>query len=291
MKNIILFLLFLSSGYSTVAQRYYVRKAIEKNYEKKYNEDKTKGENEVDKSLDKWDESDKKKRSEIEPFPTMSMTMQIEYPNKPKNNMTMEYYFKNYECASIFKNEDKNNSMDKTIMNFKEGKSTILMTDKKGKKTGMQMELKNFDWAIKNSLEKNNKMLEDGDITIKPTDEYKTIEGYKCRKYLYEDLNNTADMWICNSIGFDYLKYNNAVFSVFGANKSEHNNAYYKAGINGVVIQNHMMPKGGRGNETILTMKNIRANYAPDEMFSTAGYEITKMPSMRDLWNSAKEED
>ena len=102
-----------------------------------------------------------------------------------------------------------------------------------------------------------------------------------------EFLNNDAQLMPYTN---DLQKVMTSSNSVLLA-KSEHNNAYYKAGINGVVIQNHMMPKGGRGNETIMTMKNIRANYAPDEMFSTAGYEITKMPSMRDLWNSAKEED
>lgn len=59
--------------------------------------------------------------------------------------------------------------------------------------------------------------------------------------------------------------------------------------MNGVVIQTHMYPKGGRSEEAIMTMLNIKADYAPDEMFSTSGYEITVMPSMKDMWKSANE--
>ncbi len=272
------------------AQRGYVRRAIEKDMEKKYEGDRQKGVNAVDERLDKWEESDKAKRASIEPFPTMSMSMSIEYPEKPKNNVTIQYFFKNYNCASIFKTEKENNGMDRMIMNFKEGKSTMLMTDRKGKKTGMVMELKNFDWAIKSGVEKSNKLLEDGDATITATDEYKTIEGYKCRKYQYEDQNYKADMWVSNSIGIEYLKFNKAIYSAFANTKNPNNNAYHKAGMNGVVIQNHMYPKGGRSEEAIMTMKNIKANYAPDEMFSTAGYEITVMPTMKEMWKSANDE-
>lgn len=271
------------------AQRSYVKKAVEKDMEKKYGDDQKKGEGAVDERLDKWEETDKAKRAGIEPFPAMSMSMTIEYPGKPKNNMSIDYYFKNYDCASVFKTEKGNNGMDRMIMNFKDGKSTMLMTDKKGKKTGMIMELKNFDWAIKNEVEKSNKMMEDGDATFTATDEYKTIEGYKCRKYIYEDQNNKSDMWICNNVGIDHIKYNRAAYSVFANSKNAGNNAYYKAGTNGVVIQMHMYPKG-RGEEAIMTMKNIKPGVAPEEMFSTAGYEVTQMPSLKDIWKSAKED-
>lgn len=274
---------------SVHAQRNYVRRAIEKDMEKKYEDDRQKGVNAVDERLDKWEESDKAKRASMEPFPTMSMSMSIEYPEKPKNNVTIHYYFKNYSCASIFKMEKESNGMDRMIMNFKDGKSTLLMTDRKGRKTGMVMELKNFDWAVKSGMEKNNKLLEDGDATITATDEYKTIEGYKCRKYLYEDQNYKSEMWVSNSVGIEHFKFNKAVFSAFANSKNPNNNAYYKAGMNGVVIQTHMYPKGGRSEEAIMTMKNIKADYAPDEMFSTAGYEITVMPSMKDMWKSANE--
>ncbi len=271
------------------AQSSYSRRDAERDVEKKYEGDRQKGVKAVDERLDKWEETDKAKRATIEPFPTMSMTMSIEYPEKPKNNVSIDYYFRNYDCASVFKME-KGNNMDRVIMNFKEGKSTMLMTDKKGRKTGMVMDLKNFDWAIKNAVDKNNKQLEDGDATLTATDEYKTIEGYKCRKYMYEDQNYKSDMWVSNSVGMDYMKFNKAAYSAFANSKNPNNNAYYKAGMNGVVIQTHMYPKGGRSEEAIMTMKNIKPNYAPEEMFSTAGYEITQMPSMKDLWKSANEE-
>jgi hypothetical protein len=219
----------------------------------------------------------------------MSMSMSIEYPEKPKNNVTVDYYFKNYDCAAIFTTQKNNGGMDRMIMNFKEGKTTMLSTDRKGRKTGMVMEMKNYDWAVRNAVDKNNKMVENGDASITPTDEYKTIEGYKCRKFLYEDQNNKIDMWVCKDVGMDYLKFNRAASSAFSNSKTPASDAYRKAGIDGVVIQTHIYAKGGRNEEAIMTTKNIKPGNAPDEMFSTAGYEVTKMPSLKDMWKSANE--
>ncbi|MBK6329907.1 MAG: DUF4412 domain-containing protein [Bacteroidetes bacterium] len=291
MKQLLLIVFFsILCGNIAMAQRYYIRKAIEKDMEKKHAADKQKGEDAVDERLDTWEANDKASREKISPFPTMSMSMVIEYPEKPKNNVTLDYYFKNYECASVFKMQKENSGIDRMIMNFKAGTSTMLMTDRKGKKTGMTMELKNYDWVAKNAVNKSNKMLEDGDATITPTDEYKTIEGYKCRKYLYEDQNYKSDMWVSNQVGMDYMQFNQAAYSAFANAKNQNNNAYYKAGIHGVVIQHHMYPKGGRSEEAIMTLKNIKSGYAPDEMFSSAGYEVTKMPSMKELWKASQDD-
>lgn len=288
-KNYFLLLPFLMMQNLLMAQNAPVRSTVEKEMENKYEGDRQKGVKAVDERLDTWEASDKAKRANIEAFPTMSMSMSIEYPEKPKNNVTLEYYFKNYECASVFKMERGNGGMDRSIMNFKEGKSTMLMTDKKGRKTGMIMDLKSFDWAVKSAVDKSNKQLEDGDATITATDEYKTIEGYKCRKYIFEDQNNKSEMWICTDIGIEHVKFNKAFLSAFSNAKNMNNNAFYKAGMHGVVIQTHIYPKGGRSDEAIMTMKNIKVGYAPDEMFSTAGYELTAMPSMKDIWKSANE--
>lgn len=284
-----LVLILVISNY-TSAQNTYGRREAEKDVEKKYEGDRQKGVNAVDERLDKWEENDKVKRAKIEPFPAMSMSMTIEYPEKPKNNMTVDYYFKNYECAAIFTSQKTNGSMDRMIMNFKDGKSTMLMTDKKGRKTGMVMEMKNYDWAIKNAVDKNNKKVENGDASITATDEYKTIEGYKCRKYLFEDQNNKMDLWVCKDVGMDYLKFNRAAGSAFSNSKTPGGDAYRKAGIDGVVIQTHIYPKGGRNEEAIMTTKNIKTGNIPEEMFSTAGYEVTTMPSLKDMWKSANEE-
>lgn len=289
LRLFVLMILTLNAGLLS-AQSPYGRREAEKDIEKKFEDDRQKGVNAVDERLDKWEETDKAKRAQIEAFPTMSMSMSIEYPEKPKNNVNIEYYFKNYDCAAIFKTQKENNGMDRMIMNFKQGNSTILMTDKKGRKTGMVMEMKNYDWAVKNAVNKNNKMMADGDATITPTDEYKTIEGYKCRKFLYEDQNNKMNMWVSKEVGMDYIKFNKAAASAFANSKNVNSDAYRQAGIDGVVVQTHIFPKGGRQEEAIITMKNIRAGVAPDEMFSTAGYEISKMPSMKEIWKSANEE-
>ncbi len=291
-KIILMFSIFLISSQISSAQRRYVRDAIERNMEKKYEKDREKGYNAVDERLDKLDETDKEKRAKVQPFEPMSFEMEIEYPDRPKDNGTIQYYFKNYECSFVFKTAQGNSSTDRMIMNYKEGKSTTLMTDKKGKKTGMVMEMKNYDWIINYAVDKNTKMLEDDDATIKKTDEYKTIEGYKCRKFIYEDYTNTIEYWVSNSIDMKYVRMNQAAFNnLYTGRKKTNENPYQKVGMNGLIIQTHILPKNSRNEESIITMKNIKFGNVPDGVFSTEGYEIATMPSLRDIWKSANERE
>lgn len=275
---------------NSYSQEYYIRKSIEKKYEKKYEGDRQKGEKAVDERLDAWDEKDKESRSKITPFPTMSLSIEMNYPEKPKNNGTIDYYYKNYDCASVMKFEKQQNGMDRTIMNFKDGKMIMLMTDKKGRKTGMQMELKSVDWVTKAAVAKSEKDLANGDASFTATNEYKTIEGYKCRKYLHETESYTSEIWMTNDSKIDVAHYNQSMYRVFYNSKNPSTNAFQQAGMSGMIIQHHMFPKDKRMEECIMTFKNIKMGNVPNEIFSTEGYEITAMPSIRDMWNNAKDE-
>ncbi len=290
MKQFVFCVLITMVFCNSYSQEYYIRKSIEKKYEKKYEGDRQKGEKAVEERLDAWDEKDKESRSKLMPFPTMSLTIDMNYPSKPKNNGTIDYYYKNFDCASVMTMNAQKNGMDRTIMNFKEGKMTMLMTDKKGKKTGMQMELKSVDWATKAAVAKSEKDLVNGQSSLKATDEYKTIEGYKCRKYLYETASYTSEMWMTNDSKIDIGQYNQSMYRIFSNSKNPSSNAFQEAGMNGMIIQHHMFPKDKRMEECIMTFKNIKMGSVPDEMFNTSGYEITQMPSIRDMWNATKDE-
>jgi hypothetical protein len=51
-----------------------------------------------------------------------------------------------------------------------------------------------------------------------------------------------------------------------------------------------MIPKQNKQDECIMTFKNIKLGSVPDAMFSTAGYEVMKMPSFQDMMNNASED-
>lgn len=291
MKQVLIVFAFIFSvSINGFSQRGYVRKAIEKNQEEKHQDEKNKGEKAVDERLDAWDASDKKMRDKIEPFPTMSYTMDMEYPKKPKHNGSIDYSYKGYQCATNMHMDNDRNQETRTIMNFKEGKSIMLMTDKKGKKTGMEMELKMIDWGARAAVNKENEMLKNGDAELKATDEYKTIEGYKCRKYEYRNQKYISDIWITNDVKFDYNHYNRALASVYSTQPYAQME-YYKSGMKGIAIQIHTISDDPRIGESILTMKNIKTGSINESAFSTEGYTIEKMPSVRDMWNSFKKED
>ncbi len=293
MKKILIFSFAMSLFVTATAQRSYVRKAVKDDIEKKqaekYEGDRQKGEDAVDERLDKWDENDKKYRAKIEPFPTMSYTMDIENVDNPKNNGSIQYYFKDFECATENNFEKRGNGETRTIMNFKAGTSVILTTDKKGRKTGMEMELKSFDWAIKGAVKKDENMMKNHEASVKETNEYQTIEGYKCRKYLYENEKYRSEIWITNDLKIDYKKFNSSMSSIFSTQPTG-NNEYYKAGMKGIMIRTHIFPIDKRMDETIMTMKNFKLGSVDQSKFSTEGYKVEKMPSIRDMWNNYKDE-
>jgi GLPGLI family protein len=139
------------------------------------------------------------------PFPTMSVKIEMVFPANAKANATMEYYYKGFECASLMSFAQDESGLNRMIMNFKEGKMMMLMQDKKGKKTGMEMNLKSFDWEESVTEEVVDAANSQESLKIKTTNEYKTIEGYKCRKYIYESEDAVSILWITKDINMNYL--------------------------------------------------------------------------------------
>jgi len=224
------------------------------------------------------------------PFPTMSVKIEMVFPANAKANASMEYYYKGFECASLMSFTQDESGMNRMIMNFKDGKMTMLMQDKKGKKTGMEMNLKSFDWEESVTEEVVDAANSQENFKIKTTNEYKTIEGYKCRKYIYESEDAISNLWITKDINMNYLDYNQAMYQAFSNSKSRQGNAFEQAGMNGMLIQNHIIPKTNKQDECIMTFKNIKLGSVPDAMFSTAGYEVMKMPSLQDMMNNTSED-
>ena len=257
-----------------------------------YSKDRAKGEKAVDERLNAMDESDRRLKATIQQFPAMSLTIVMDYPDKPASNMTIQYYFKGYECASVMNFEkNRNSSIDRMIMNFKEGKSLILSTDRKGRKTGMKMDMKGINMIAKSAVSKENDNLNKGKSSLRSTDEIKMIEGYKCRKYIHEGEKYTSEIWVTEDAKLDHVKLNKALAQAFANTSGPSQNAYVEAGIKGLAIQTHMSPKDGRSQECTMTMKNIKPGVAPAEMFSTQGYEVTEMPSMKNMWDSYKKDN
>jgi len=254
--------------------------------------ERVKGEIEVDGRLNAIDDADSKTRAVVKEFPTMSLTMVIDYPIKLANNMTINYSFKGYECASVM-NFEKNrySGIDRMIMDFKEGKSIILSTDKKGKKTGVKMDMKGINMITKSAVAKEENNIQKGESSLQATEETKIIEGYKCMKYLHEGEKYTSEIWVTQDAKLDAVTWNNALVQAFANTSGPSQNAYMKLSMKGIAIQTHMIPKDGRSQECTMTMKNIKPGVAMAEMFSTQGYDVTEMPSVRTLWDEYKKEN
>lgn len=292
-KSITIFFIAFFASFTMLAQRSYIRSKVRQDVENKikdnYEDDRQKGVKAVDESLDRMDAKDAEFRAGVKPFPTLSYKITIEYPTKPKNNGVIKYYFKNYDCAADMSEMNTKSGEMRVITNFKKGKSITLMTDKKGKKTGMEMDMKMLTSMAQNSANRERDQSDYSTYKLEETNEYKTINGYKCRKYIMNQDRYTIEIWVTNDkMPAGGKDFSFAMANAFGG-KNTMNTSYYANIKGGVCIQTHMIPKDSKSEEMIMTYSDFSSNVS-ESVFSTEGYEIQSMPSMRDLWNTARDE-
>ncbi|MEZ5045611.1 MAG: DUF4412 domain-containing protein [Chitinophagaceae bacterium] len=294
MKKLFFILMVLMLAQQAIAQRSQVHREVKNKVKEKqtaqYQDEREKGKQAVEERLDTWERQDKEFRAGIKPFPTASFKAQISYPQKPKNNMEIQYYFKQFDCVSVFKEKQSSSETTRMITNFKEGKSIILTTDKKGKKTGIEMDMKMAQGMVRSMAKKQTEQNQDHNIHFKATNEFKTISGYRCQKYIVEAEETKSNMWLSkDKFPFSFLDIGFAMANAFGGTQAL-SNAMYPKSTEGVLIQIEMYDKSQQEIESIITYSDF-SNNAPAAMFGTDGYEIQKMPSMRSLWDQYKNEN
>ena len=203
MKACCFFLFLMFSLFAAMAQRGYVERAIEKNYEKKHGEPGAKKGNDwINNHLLNVDVEDEYQ------FAT-SVKMHItNYRNgSVKNESDIQYYFNSGGTIAGFKNMDQNKKrQDEQFIIYDYVKNAMIMLNEKDK-TGMAMNINAF--RSKESIEKRNEELKSGktresNTSCKATGKTKTILGYNCAEYICYDLDTDtkSEVWIASKISF-----------------------------------------------------------------------------------------
>ncbi len=183
--------------------------------------------------------------------------------------VTISYFFEAYQFA--FQVPAENNTETIMIVDRRTRKITNKVTDDDGNKTAMIMPM----LRVKATVQDNG--TQGTDFTIRPTGNTRTIEGFLCKEYAFENEDQTGTMWITEEWAFDY-----GVFADFAQMKNASTGQITDwgtaAGVSGVVLESRMQDKKGDGVHEFF-LRNIRQG-SNDAVFSTTGYEVSDMSSM-----------
>lgn len=240
----ILTVFLLCNGLTSInAQRSTIRRNIERNMEQKYGEEqRAKGREEIKKVTYENDTRYKDPENKIQAtltFETSELNKKGEVKNKMKDKIV---FGKIGECI-VMQEGDKNEMW--FIYNYAD-KANYMVNVKD--KTAMKMPLINMKKMVEKMARKEAERMQKGDgATWTATEEYQTINGYSCRKFVYTDSSQpdaaTIDAWVSNDIHLD-LNDN----YMFGARL----NAYrfpdqpeYKDMVNGFIVRTITYDKKG----------------------------------------------
>lgn len=100
------------------------------------------------------------------------------------------------------------------ILNTQDGKTTMITTDKQGRKEGFRMKMPGLR---QHDVEAAEAAVEH--ITIEQTTETRVIDGYNCLKYIVKDSENniTTESWVTTEAGLNAQDIYGGMMNAFGA--------------------------------------------------------------------------
>ncbi len=155
-------------------------------------------------------------------------------------------------------------------------KATIILSEDNGEKTGIAYGLGDManddDWkkAIEDNPELNKK--EETDMInphLKKTGKTKSILGYKCEEYIYNDEDVSSTFWITKEVSWNNKDLMSNIFSA----------SIYSYGTpNGFLMESISINKE-TGEKNIYTITDINKN--ANKTFDVSQYQITNIGSMK----------
>lgn len=172
---------------------------------------------------------------------------------------------------------DPKESETTIIFNHTDGTMTTLMFDKKkNQKTGMKMKMPKIIVTNAETVQNKGKNTPTK-YTFTETNETQVIDGYLCKKYIYEDEKTTTVSWVTNDIKGNMGGIMNLVSIQNKGKNQEISNQISK--VQGFMIESTSTNKTS-GEITTIKIKNINLNTPEEKVFSTEGYQIQDLSNM-----------
>lgn len=148
---------------------------------------------------------------------TSSMTMEMQATDslgkKSEKVLYTTFFDKNSRSFAMeFEGKDKESGQkQKSLMVYDyKNWAMLILGDKNGDKSGIAMEIPK-DSTIEAQQKQankddqiNKKDLSNYNTYYKPTGRTKTIAGYSCKEYTYENPEGKSEVWTTNDVAFDY---------------------------------------------------------------------------------------
>ena len=183
-----------------------------------------------------------------------SFTIQTESTKNKQQTTLCECYAKDAKLLAIISMGDKKK---KTLVNGDE-KNIYYLDDEK--KTAVKISVKDMEGQANTEPPQ-----------ITETNEYKTIDGYKCRKTNEVNKKSTSEIWTTEDLDADFSKVAGA-FACLARKKGGLMGPNY--GLKGFPIE-IITTENGDGFITTIHYKNIKAGGVDDSKFDLIGYKIT----------------
>jgi len=253
---------------------------IEKKYSKKAKNDSDMEEMNYNEILNKYIQngiSSEPVKYEDKYVFTSSVSMEFENitkNGKEENKGNMVSFFNQdekyiaYEFINMDENSSKNEKGGIFILDYKNKATIILSADDEGSGIAYGMDDDLSDEAINNALEgnsSNSESTQGENPLLKKTGKSKTILGYKCEEYKYDDKNIAARLWITKDLKWDNHRLLQKTFS---------GSIYSNAVPNGFLMESETKDKT-TGNKILFRVTEINKNRTTT--FNMSDYNITNI--------------
>ena len=130
--------------------------------------------------------------------------------------------------------------------------------------------------GIKMKQRKIKQIAEDAvkDTKVTATDDYKTINNRRCRKYLVEDKEYDSTVWVAQDIDLDYGSFMN---KMFGSKGQKQKGGNFSA-VTGVPMESHGVSKNGK-EEYRSIISDLSIGKIDRSIFDLSKYNIMSLPS------------
>jgi hypothetical protein len=152
------------------------------------------------------------------------------------------------------------------VFDLKNKHTYTLMTDSKGKRSGVKMK------GMRVVVRDEGGNTTDDKTHVTRTDETRTIEGHPCRKYTYRNEDGHGEAWIAEDINFN-------AYEALGHMVGGRTDSWQKAPYKGMVLESVWHNKNGRDRVEMYT-RDLVVGKVDAALFSITGYEVQDMTAL-----------
>ncbi|MEO0731700.1 MAG: DUF4412 domain-containing protein [Bacteroidota bacterium] len=149
---------------------------------------------------------------------TFSLTMEMTEikGNGKEDKMSMDLAVNDTQVAIRLKDAEVK-EQTRMILSTQDGKTTMISTDKKGKKTGVRMRMPGTRYVAEETVKEIQ-----ANYTVQKTGERKTIEGYNCEKYIVTDKENggVTESWVTKDLELSAQEIYGSILNGFSGGKA-----------------------------------------------------------------------